>query len=51
MESRHKQQITEQFSKQLLHKKLFVLDIPDEYHYMDPELIELLQLAIRPYLK
>ncbi|WP_288400216.1 protein tyrosine phosphatase [uncultured Acinetobacter sp.] len=51
MESRHKQQITEQFSKQLLHKKLFVLDILDEYHYMDPELIELLQLAIRPYLK
>lgn len=51
MESRHKQQIKEQFSEQLLHKKVFVLDIPDEYHYMDPELIELLQLAIRPYLK
>ena len=51
MESRHKQQIKEQFSEQLSHKKVFVLDIPDDYHYMDPDLIELLQLAIRPYLK
>nr|WP_032864917.1 protein-tyrosine-phosphatase [Acinetobacter higginsii] len=47
MEPRHKQQ----FSKQLLHKKVFVLDIPDDYHYMDAELIELLQLAMQPYLK
>lgn len=51
MEYRHKQQIKEQFSKQLSHKKVFVLDIPDDYHYMDPELIELLQLAMQPYLK
>ncbi|MBK5646833.1 low molecular weight protein tyrosine phosphatase family protein [Acinetobacter proteolyticus] len=51
MESRHKQQIKEQFSKQLMHKHVFVLDIPDDYHYMDPELIELLQLAMQPYLE
>ncbi|EXB24010.1 putative protein-tyrosine-phosphatase [Acinetobacter baumannii 1437282] len=51
MESRHKQQIKEKFSKQLQHKKVFVLDIPDDYHYMDPELIELLQFALLPYLK
>ena len=51
MESRHKQQIKEQFSKQLSHKTVFVLDIPDDYHYMDPELIKLLQLAMQPYLK
>jgi predicted protein tyrosine phosphatase len=51
MESRHKQQIKEQFSKQLSHKKVLVLDIPDDYHYMDLELIELLQLAMQPYLK
>ena len=51
MESRHKQQIKEQFSKQLLHKQVFVLDIPDDYHYMDPELIELLQLVMQPYLE
>ena len=47
----HKQQIKEKFSKQLLHKKVFVLDIPDDYHYMDPALIELLKLAMQPYLK
>jgi predicted protein tyrosine phosphatase len=51
MEPRHKQQIKEKFSKQLLHKKVFVLDIPDDYHYMDPALIELLKLAMQPYLK
>jgi predicted protein tyrosine phosphatase len=51
MEQRHKQQIKEKFSKQLHHKKVFVLDIPDDYHYMDPDLIELLKLAMQPYLK
>ncbi|ENX09897.1 MULTISPECIES: low molecular weight protein tyrosine phosphatase family protein [Acinetobacter] len=51
MESRHKQQIKEKFSKQLQHKKVFMLDIPDDYQYMDPELIELLQFALLPYLK
>ncbi len=51
MESRHKQQIKEKFSKQLQHKKVFVLDIPDDYQYMDPELIELIQFALLPYLK
>jgi len=51
MESRHKQQLKQQFSKQLMHKKVFVLDIPDDYQYMDAELIELLQLAMQPYFK
>ena len=51
MENRHKQQIKEKFSKQLMHKKIFVLDIADDYQYMNDELIELLQLAMQPYLK
>jgi predicted protein tyrosine phosphatase len=28
-----------------------VLDIPDEYHFMDPELIEILKTSVEPYLK
>ena len=51
MENRHKQQIKEKFSKQLTHRKIFVLDIADDYQYMNDELIKLLQLAMQPYLK
>ncbi len=50
MEIRHKQQIKEKFSKQLMNKKVFVLDIPDNYQYMDSDLIELLQLTMQRYI-
>lgn len=50
MEIRHKQQIKVKFSKQLMNKKVFVLDIPDNYQYMDSDLIELLQLTMQPYI-
>ncbi len=50
METRHKQQIKEKFSKQLMNKKVFVLDIPDNYQYMDSDLIELLQLTMQRYI-
>ena len=50
MENKHKRQILEKFSRQLKHKKLVVLDIPDEYHYMDAELIDILQSALTPDL-
>lgn len=29
----------------LVHKPLHVLDIPDDYRYMDPELVDLLGLV------
>ena len=50
MEQKHKQNIKEKFSKQLQHKKVIVLDIPDDYHYMDEALIEILKSALIPYL-
>ena len=50
MEQKHKQNIKEKFAKQLQHKKVIVLDIPDDYHYMDEELIALLQDVVPPYL-
>lgn len=50
MEYKHKQNIKEKFSKQLQHKKVIVLDIPDDYHYMDEALIEILKIALLPYL-
>ena len=50
MEQKHKQNIKEKFSKQLQHKNVIMLDIPDDYHYMDEALIEILKSALIPYL-
>ena len=50
MEQKHKQNIKEKFSKQLQHKKVIVLDIPDDYHYMDAALVEILQDVVPLYL-
>lgn len=50
MEQKHKQNIKEKFPKQLQHKKVIVLDIPDDYQYMDESLIELLKEVVLPYL-
>ncbi|EOD77786.1 putative protein tyrosine phosphatase [Grimontia indica] len=40
MEKKHKNRLTAEFSPLLEHKPLHVLDIPDDYQYMDPELVE-----------
>lgn len=46
MENKHKRYIYGQFRNQITDKKNIVLDIPDEYQYMDPELITWLTQAI-----
>ena len=40
MEHHHKERLAELFGDDLLGKPLVVLDIPDEYTYMDEELIQ-----------
>ncbi len=50
MEQKHKQNIKEKFPQLLQHKKVIVLDIPDDYHYMDEALVELLHEVMQPYL-
>jgi predicted protein tyrosine phosphatase len=42
MEEKHKSRLVADFRSTLQHKRLVVLDIPDDYKYMDPELIALL---------
>ncbi|MCE9567873.1 MAG: phosphotyrosine protein phosphatase [Planctomycetes bacterium] len=42
MEPSHKAKLTKSFSKLLCGKRLVCLDIPDEYGFMDPELVPLL---------
>src|SRR4051812_7334618 len=41
-EDNQKPRLLAEYRALLLHKPLHVLDIPDEYKYMDPDLVELL---------
>ena len=50
MEKKHKQRLTENFPSQTSTKKIIVLDIPDEYEYMNPELIDMLKISVSSYL-
>lgn len=50
MEKKHKQRLTEKFANETQGKKLVVLEIPDDYKYMDAELIEMIKISISPYL-
>lgn len=46
MEEKHKSRLVAAYRRLLENKPVHVLDIPDEYAYMDPELIELLQQSV-----
>lgn len=50
MEKKHKRRIEEKFSEEIVDKKIVIMDIPDEYQYMDKELIEELNLKTHDYL-
>ena len=43
IEKSHKNKITKKYKELLKDKRLVVLDIPDNYEYMQPELIQLLK--------
>lgn len=46
MEEKHKSRLRAEFGRLLEHKPVHVLDIPDEYKYMDPALVEELQRSV-----
>jgi len=50
MEKRHREKLSQRFRGSLKNKKVVILDIPDEYAYMDPELIRLLRRKVSPLL-
>lgn len=50
MEKKHKQKLEQKFPSALEGKKLVVLDIEDNYKYMDEELVEMLRVEVTPYL-
>lgn len=50
MEKKHKKRIKQRFATVVDEKELIVLDIPDEYQFMDEELVDLIKLSVLPYL-
>jgi predicted protein tyrosine phosphatase len=51
MENKHRSRLRATFRQEIAHKPLHVLDIPDDYRYQDPELVELLTQAINDILR
>ena len=50
MEKKHKQRLIQKFPEETHLKKIVVLDIEDDYEYMDAELIEIIKRSVEPYI-
>lgn len=50
MERKHADRLRERFADAIVDKPVIVLRIPDDYHFMDPALIDLLRTELAPYL-
>lgn len=50
MEKKHKQRIQQKFPQLFNEKEIIVLDIPDDYQFMDEELVLSLKTGVLPYL-
>ena len=50
MEKKHKQLLMSHFPHLCAGKQMIVLDIEDEYGFMDEDLIEILKTSVSPYL-
>ncbi|SFP55470.1 hypothetical protein SAMN05216601_1153 [Ectopseudomonas composti] len=50
MEHKHANRLRAEYARLLEHKRLHILDIPDDYRFMDPELVEMLDDMVAAYL-
>lgn len=50
MEKKHKQRLQSDFPGAMQHKEVHILDIPDDFPYMDLELVRELHEAIDPLM-
>lgn len=51
MEKMHKNKLTKKFRSHLKGKKIICLDIPDEFAFMEPTLIRLLEAKAGPFFR
>jgi predicted protein tyrosine phosphatase len=50
MEKKHIRRLQEKFPEEIAGRDLICLHIPDEYEFMQPELIDLLESSVLPHL-
>jgi predicted protein tyrosine phosphatase len=51
MEKAHRNKLSNKLKAHLNHKKIICLDIPDEFEFMQPELIKLLEAKAGKFLR
>lgn len=51
MEEKHKSRLIAEFAGLVDDKPIHILDIPDDYKYMDPELVEMLEQSVDGVLR
>lgn len=51
MEEKHKSRLKAEFATLLNYKDIQILDIPDDYQYMDRELVEIMEQSVGHYLE
>ena len=51
MESRHKKRLQQMLGRLLAQKRVIVLGIPDDYEFMQAELVALLTVKVKPHLE
>ena len=51
MEKQHQRKLSAGFQPQLKNTKVVCLGIPDDFEYMQPELVELLRRKVEPHLR
>ena len=50
MEKAHREKLHRKFKRHLKRQRVIVLEIPDNYAYMDPALVALLKMKVTPLL-
>ncbi len=51
MEKKHRTRLQENFSSEIIDKQIVVLNIPDDFQFMDAELITILESRLEAYLE
>lgn len=50
MEKAHRSRLSARFNRHLKHARIICLDIPDAYEFMQPELVQLLEMKVSRFL-
>ena len=50
MEKKHLRRLQDKFSEEIAGKEIICLHIADDYQFMQPELVDILEASVTPYL-